>query len=77
MKLFSKADSLVDNILSCPHIKLSKSQTLILDGIEVGIFLSDLLNNCVVRTQMFQTFIYFTWRRWYTSDSDSESECQS
>ena len=77
MKLFSKADSLVDNILSCPRIKLSKSQTLILDGIEFGIFLSDLLNNCVVRTQVFQTFIYFTWRRWYISDSDSESECQS
>ena len=40
-KLFSKADSLVDNILSCPRIKLSNSQTLILDGVETGIFLSD------------------------------------
>ena len=39
--LFSKADSLVDKILSCPRIKLSNSQTLILDGIETGIFLSD------------------------------------
>ena len=40
-KLFSKADSLVDKILSCPRIKLSKSQTLVLDGVEIGIFLSD------------------------------------
>ena len=40
-KLFSKADSLVDNILSSPRIKLSNSQTLILDGVEFGIFLSD------------------------------------
>ena len=40
-KLFSKADSLVDKILCCPRIKLSNSQTLILDGVETGIFLSD------------------------------------
>ena len=40
-KIFSKADSLVDNILSSPRIKLSNSQTLILDGVETGIFLSD------------------------------------
>ena len=40
-KLFSKADSLVDKILSCPRIKLSNSQTLILDGVQTGIFLSD------------------------------------
>ena len=40
-KLFSKADSLVDKILSSPRIKLSNSQTLILDGVETGFFLSD------------------------------------
>ena len=40
-KLFSKADSLVDKILSCPRIKLSNSQTLILGGLETGNFLSD------------------------------------
>ena len=39
--LFSKADSLVDKNLSCPRIKLSNSQTLNLDGVETGIFLSD------------------------------------
>ena len=38
--LFFKADSLVDNILSCPRIKLSKSQTLVLHGVETTIFLS-------------------------------------
>ena len=40
-KLFSKADSLVDKILSSPRIKLSISETSILDGVETGIFLSD------------------------------------
>ena len=40
-KLFSKADTLVDKILSSPRIKLSNSQTSILDGVETGIFLSD------------------------------------
>ena len=40
-KLFSKADSLVDKILSCPRIKLSRSQTLFLDGVETGFFLPD------------------------------------
>ena len=40
-KLFSEADSLVDKTLSCPRIKLSNSQTLILDGVKTGIFLSN------------------------------------
>ena len=40
-KLFAKADSLVDKILSCPRIKLSNSQTLKLDGVETGVSLSD------------------------------------
>ena len=40
-KFFSKADTLVDKFLSCPRIKLSKSETLILDGVETGNFLSD------------------------------------
>ena len=40
-KLFSKTDPLVDKILSCPRIKLSNSQTLILDGEGIGIFLSN------------------------------------
>ena len=40
-KLFSKADSLVDKFLSSPRIKLSNSETLILDGVGTGFFLSD------------------------------------
>ena len=40
-KLLVKADSLVDKILSCPLIRLSKLQTLILDGAEAGASLSD------------------------------------
>ena len=40
-KLFSKADSLVDEILFCPRMKLSNSQTLNLDGVKNGIFMLD------------------------------------
>ena len=40
-KVFSRADSLVDKILSCPRIKLSNSQTLISDGVETGNSLLD------------------------------------
>ena len=40
-KLFPKADPSVDNVLSCPRIKLSNSHTLFLDGVETGVILSD------------------------------------
>ena len=40
-KIFSKADSLVDKFLSYPRMKLSNSQTLILDGFATGILLAD------------------------------------
>ena len=40
-KFFSKADSLVDQIFTCPRIKPSKSQTLILDRVEAVFFLLD------------------------------------
>ena len=40
-KLLAKADSLVDKHLCCPHIKLSNWQTLILDDVETGVWLSD------------------------------------
>ena len=33
-KLFGKADPLIDKILSCSQIKLSNSQTIILDGVD-------------------------------------------
>ena len=38
-KLFALADSLVDKILSWPRIKLSNSQTLLLDGVETRVLL--------------------------------------
>ena len=40
-KLFGKADTLIDKILSCSRIKLSNSQTLILDGVDTGFLISD------------------------------------
>ena len=40
-KLFGKADPLIDKILSCSRIKLSTSQTIILDGVDTGRLISD------------------------------------
>ena len=53
-KLFGKAVTLKDKILSCSFIKLSNSQTIILDGVDTGEPQS-LLNICVEKTQTFQT----------------------
>ena len=39
-KLFCKADPLKDKILSCSRIKLSNSQTKILDGVDTGVLIS-------------------------------------
>ena len=63
-KLFSKAHSLVDKILSCPRIKLSNSQTLFLDGVETGIFLSDFAQQLRRKNadvpDIYLTFFYLT-----------------
>ena len=40
-KLFGKADTLIDKCLSCSRIKLSNSQTIILDGVDTGVLISD------------------------------------
>ena len=40
-KLFGKADTLIDKILSCPRTKLSNSQTIILDDVDTGVLISD------------------------------------
>ena len=40
-KLFGKADLLIDKILSSSRIKLSTSQTIILDGVDTGVLISD------------------------------------
>ena len=58
-KLFSKADALVDKILPSPRIKLSNSRTLVLDGVETGIFLSDFTQQ-LRRKNAYVPGIYFT-----------------
>ena len=40
-KLFGKADTLLQKILSCSHTKLSNSQTIVLDGVDNGVLISD------------------------------------
>ena len=40
-KLFGKADTLIDKISSCSRVKLSNSQTIILDGVDTGVLNTD------------------------------------
>ena len=40
-KYLGKGDSLIDKILSCSRIKLSNSRTIILDGVDTGVLISD------------------------------------
>ena len=40
-KLLGKADSLIHKFLSCSRIKLSNSQTIIPDGVDTGVLISD------------------------------------
>ena len=40
-KLIAKADSLVDKLLASPRIKLSLSNTFVLDGTDTGVLLQD------------------------------------
>ena len=40
-KLFGKSDPVIDKILSCSRSKLSNSQTIILDGVDTGVLISD------------------------------------
>ena len=44
-KIVAKAHSIMGRILSCRRIKLLSSHTLILDGVEIGLLLSDFLQN--------------------------------
>ena len=39
--LFGTADTLIDKILSGSRTKLSSSQTIILDGVDAGVLISD------------------------------------
>ena len=58
-KLFGKADSLIDKILSCSRIKLSDSQTIILDGVDTGVLFSDFTHS-LRRKNSDVPDIYFT-----------------
>ena len=40
-KLFGTADTLKDKFLSCSRINLSNSQTIVLDGVNTGVLISD------------------------------------
>ena len=44
-KLFGKADSLIDTISSCSPNKLSNSQTIISDGVDTRVLISDFTQN--------------------------------
>ena len=58
-KLFGKADSLIDKILSCSRISLSDSQTKILDGVDTGVLISDVTLH-LRRKDAVVPDIYFT-----------------
>ena len=58
-KLFGKADALIDKILSCSRIKLSNSQTIILDGVDTGVLISDFTLHLRRKNADFPD-IYFT-----------------
>ena len=40
-KVLGKADTLIDKDFACSRIKLSNSQTIILDGVDTGVLISD------------------------------------
>ena len=58
-KFYSRADFLVDKILSCSRIKLSNSQTFSLGGVETGVFLLDFAQQ-LRRKNVDVPDIYFT-----------------
>ena len=58
-KLFDKADTLIDKIKPCSRIKLSNSQTIILDGVDTGVLFSDFTQH-LRRKNADVTEIYFT-----------------
>ena len=58
-KLFGKADSLIDKILSCSPIKLSNSQTLSLNDVDTGVLISDFTIHLRRKNADFPDF-YFT-----------------
>ena len=58
-KLFGKAYTLIDKFLSCSGIKPSNSQTIILDGVDTGVLISDFTLH-LLRKNADALDIYFT-----------------
>ena len=58
-KLFGKADTLIDKILSSSRIKFSNSQTIVLDGVDTGVLISD-FTQLLCRKNAEVPDIYFT-----------------
>ena len=58
-KHFGKTDSLIDKILSCSRIKFSISQTIILDGVDTVVLISDFTLH-LLRKNADVPDIYFT-----------------
>ena len=58
-KLFGKAETLIDKILSCSRIKASNSQTVGLDGVVTAVLISDLTLH-LHRKNVDVAVIYFT-----------------
>ena len=58
-KLFGTADTLIDKILSCSRIKLSNSQTIIVDGVDTRVLISDFTQH-LRRKNADVPEIYFT-----------------
>ena len=64
-KLFGKADTPIDKILSCSRIKFSNSQTIILDGVDTGLLISDFtLHLRRKKRRRSRHLLYFTRRCW-------------
>ena len=80
--LFGEADFdfLVRKCLSFPRIKLSKSETLVLDGVKTGVSLSNFAQQLRRKNgDVFQSrpLLCFTRRCWPKSDPGSEAKCLS
>ena len=69
-------DPLIDKILSCSRIKLSNSQTIILDAVDTGVLISDLSLH-LRRKSADVPEIYFTRRCRNITLSSFQPECQS
>ena len=62
-KLFGKADTRKYKILCCSRIKLSSSQTVILDGVDTGVLISDFTFASKKRRRS-RLLLYLTRRCW-------------